>query len=226
MAIGRPRLYASANDRLRAWRQQQRHPHLRSVPADSQGPGAYVHSLEALLASGQRFGTIYADPPWQYDDQPPLGGADKHYATMPVEAICALPVRDLAAPQCHLHLWVTNAFLFRAPQIFAAWGFTFKSTFVWTKPRLGTGHYWRNSHEILLLAIRGGLTARQKNLRSWHEAPRAAHSEKPQEIRDRIEQLSPGPYLELFGRSVVPGWTVFGNQRLPANGRLFKDVVG
>jgi N6-adenosine-specific RNA methylase IME4 len=27
-----------------------------------------------------------------------------------------------------------------------------------------------------------------------------------------IERASHGPYLELFGRSPVPGWTVWGNQ--------------
>jgi N6-adenosine-specific RNA methylase IME4 len=190
--------------------------------------GRFVQNLEDLLRSGQRFGTIYADPPWQYDDQPPTGGAAQHYATMPLEAICALPVRDLALPQAHLHLWVTNAFLFDAPQTLDAWGFTYKTNLVWVKPRvLGPGSYWRNSHEILVLGVRGQLPARQKNLRSWLETSRpGGHSEKPERVRDLIVQLSPGPYLELFGRAGVPGWTVFGNQQVPRTGRLFQDRTG
>jgi N6-adenosine-specific RNA methylase IME4 len=43
-------------------------------------------------------------------------------------------------------------------------------------------------------------------------APRGEHSEKPEEVRRRIERLFPGPYLELYGRKLVPGWTVWGNE--------------
>jgi N6-adenosine-specific RNA methylase IME4 len=92
--------------------------------------------------------------------------------------------------------------------------------------KMGTGNYWRMSHESCLLAVRGDLAVRRKNLPSVVLAPRGEHSEKPEMIRDRIEQLSPPPYLELFGRAAVPGWTVWGNEQLPRTGRLFKDRVG
>jgi N6-adenosine-specific RNA methylase IME4 len=111
-----------------------------------------------------------------------------------------------------LHLWTTNAFLFESLHLLTAWGFEYKSTFVWVKPQMGLGNYWRNCHEILLLGVRGGLTAQHKGLRSWVEAPRGAHSAKPACVRALVEQLSPGPYLELFGRALVPGWTVWGNE--------------
>ncbi len=39
-----------------------------------------------------------------------------------------------------------------------------------------------------------------------------AHSEKPEEVRRRIERLYAGPYLELFGRREAPGWWVWGNE--------------
>jgi len=38
------------------------------------------------------------------------------------------------------------------------------------------------------------------------------HSRKPDEQYDIIEACSRGPYLELFGRGVRQGWTVWGNQ--------------
>jgi N6-adenosine-specific RNA methylase IME4 len=38
------------------------------------------------------------------------------------------------------------------------------------------------------------------------------HSRKPDEQYDLIESCSWGPYLELFGRGVREGWTVWGNQ--------------
>ena len=161
---------------------------------------------------GQKFGTIYADPPWQFSNQATRAATRNHYVTMTVEEICALPVAALAAEQAHLHLWTTNAFLFECPKIFAAWGFEFKSSFVWVKPDLGIGNYWRNAHEILLLGVKGGLTARSRSERSWLECGRGPHSAKPEKIRESIERLSPGPYLELFARRAAPGWTVFGNE--------------
>src|SRR5262245_6947677 len=224
MSMPQRRRYATNADRQRAYRHRHNHPRVQHVQAPN-GPARYTYSLADLLTVGARFGCIYADPPWQYADQPPKGGADKHYGAMAVEDLCALPVAQLAADQAHCHLWVTNAFLFEAPRILAAWGFTYKSTFVWTKPRLGVGHYWRNAHEILLLGVRGGLTAQKKHLRSWIEAPSHQHSAKPDVVRDRIEQLSPGPYLELFGRVAVPGWTVWGNEVHPSQGRLFKEQI-
>jgi N6-adenosine-specific RNA methylase IME4 len=187
-------------------------------------PGTFYTDLQALVSEGRRFACIYADPPWAYSNQGTRASTHNHYTTMTVEAICALPVGQLAADQCHLHLWCTNAFLFECPKIFAAWGFEFKSSFVWVKPHLGIGNYWRNSHEFLLLATRGGLTAQNRGLRSWLEADRTQHSAKPERIRDLVEALSPGPYLELFGRGEAPNWVVWGNECLPTNGRLLKLV--
>ena len=45
--------------------------------------------------------------------------------------------------------------------------------------------------------------------------PVATHSEKPEEARARIERLYPGPYLELFARRPVEGWTTWGNEVAP-----------
>ena len=166
-----------------------------------------------LLKSGEKFGTIYADPPWRYQNQGTRASTGNHYAgDMSVEEICAMPIGELCADKCHLHLWTTNAFLFECPKIFAAWGFTFKSSFVWVKPQMGIGNYWRNSHEIMLLAVKGGQTALNRGQMSWIECSRGKHSAKPDAARHQIEKLSPGPFLELFGRKKVDGWTVFGNQ--------------
>ena len=38
------------------------------------------------------------------------------------------------------------------------------------------------------------------------------HSRKPDEQYAIIEACSPGPWLELFGRGLRKGWTVWGNQ--------------
>ena len=169
--------------------------------------------LSDLLKSGEKFGTIYADPPWRYQNQGTRASTGNHYdGDMSVDEICAMPIAQLCADKCHLHLWTTNAFLFECPKIFDAWGFTFKSSFVWVKPQMGIGNYWRNSHEIMLLAVKGGQTALSRAEKSWLECSRGKHSAKPDAARHQIERLSPGPFLELFGRKKVSGWTVFGNQ--------------
>lgn len=172
----------------------------------------FVTKLSDL--SGQKFGCIYVDPPWQYHNQSTRASTDNHYATMTLADLCAMPIGELAAENSHLHLWTTNGFLFDCPQLLAAWGFTFKSSFVWVKPQMGIGNYWRCAHEFLLLAVRGKATAAAKGLKSWAEIERRGHSEKPDEVRAMVERLSPGPYLELFGRKAVKGWTVFGNETL------------
>jgi len=172
-----------------------------------------VSDLDSLLAAGRKFGTIYADPPWVYDNQATRAATSDHYAGLTVDQLCELPVRELAADDAHLHLWTTNAFLFDAPRIFAAWGFEFRSSFVWVKPQMGIGNYWRNSHEFLLTAIRGNAKRfNDHSLMSWGRLDRRKHSAKPEEVRGFIERASQGPFLELFGRRQAPGWTVWGNE--------------
>lgn len=183
------------------------------APAPNENAARIVTDLATLLADGQRFGTIYADPPWSYANRGTRGAAHGHYQGMTLEALAALPVGDLAAPDAHLHLWITSPLLLEAGRLFQAWGFEYVSSFVWEKDRLGLGNYWRINHEILLLGVRGQARSfRARNLPSVARLPRRKHSAKPEEIRQMIEQASPGPYLELFGRRTAPGWTVYGDQ--------------
>jgi N6-adenosine-specific RNA methylase IME4 len=186
-----------------------------------------VVDLMKLAECGVKFGTIYADPPWRYDNQGTRAATGNHYAGvndedgrevqsaagMSIDEICALPVKDLAADDAHLHLWTTNGFLFECPRIMAAWGFEFRSSLVWVKPQMGIGNYWRNSHEIMLTAIRGNAKRfNDHSIKSWIECDRGFHSAKPEQVRHYIERASPCPYLELFGRREAPNWAVWGNQ--------------
>ena len=174
----------------------------------------FVRELPKLVAEGRRFSTIYADPPWKYDNQGTRAATNNHYPTMTIEEIAAEPVGELTADNCHLHLWTTNGFLPAAFSIISAWGFEYKSMFVWVKPTLGIGNYWRVSHEVMLFATKGNTPFRDRGQRSWIELDRQGHSEKPEEIRALIEKVSPGPYLEMYGRVLPenPAWTVYGNQ--------------
>ena len=174
--------------------------------------GCTVDDLQTLIDKGYRFGTIYADPPWQYDNQTTRAPTDNHYVTMTVEEIAALPIKELAADNAHLHLWTTNSFIFECPRNMEAWGFEYRSKFTWCKPCFGLGNYWRIATEDMLLGVRGSQSFRDNGLINWLEIDRGEHSAKPEPIRRLIERASPGPYLELFGRRKVVGWTVWGNE--------------
>jgi len=173
-----------------------------------------VRSLDALIQDGRKYSTVYADPPWPYSNTAARGAAENHYRTMTMQEILDEPVRELVTEAAHLHLWTTNAFLREAFDVIRAWGFQYKSCLVWIKPQLGMGNYWRVSHEYLLLGVRGNLPFRDRTCRSWLQARRTVHSRKPFAVRELIERVSPGPYLELYGREEQPRteWTVYGNQ--------------
>ena len=175
-------------------------------------------SLQTLIQTENKYGTIYADPPWNYGNQGTRAATSNHYKTMSLQEISELPIGLLAADNSHLHLWTTNAFLFEAKLIMDAWGFTYKSVYVWVKPQMGIGNYWRVSHEFLLLGVKGSCPFLDKSQMSWGQHDRTRHSAKPEAIRNIIEKTSPGPYLELFGRSTAEGWTVWGNE---IEGNLF-----
>lgn len=170
------------------------------------------------------FTTGMADPPW-----PETGGgkvkrgADRHYPVMSVGDICALRVGELFAPNAHLYLWVTNNHLPAGLRVMGAWGFRYVTNIAWGKVKegrvqQGLGQYFRGAHELLLFGVRGSLPYRtlddgkRAQAPSLVLAPRSKHSRKPEEFRQLVERVSPGPYLELFARASAPGWAVWGNE--------------
>ena len=55
-----------------------------------------------------KYGAILADPPWKYAMRSEKGhekSPEAHYATMDLPAIKALPVHELAGPECYLFMW-------------------------------------------------------------------------------------------------------------------------
>jgi N6-adenosine-specific RNA methylase IME4 len=180
----------------------------------------WITDLTSLVTAGRTFGTIYLDPSWPYEDQATRGATAPHYQPMSLEDIAALPVKQLAAPESQCHLWITSAFLQHGGTLLTDWGFTPKSQMIWDKGRMGMGNLWRVQHEILWTGVRGEQQKRfrRKDLPSVYRCHtdkythRGPHSRKPDEVRMLIEQASYGPYLELFGREMAEGWTVYGNE--------------
>jgi N6-adenosine-specific RNA methylase IME4 len=176
-------------------------------------------------ASG-KYGAIYADPPWQFCTWSAKGtgrSAVSHYRCADVEALAALPVGDLAAHDSVLFLWTPDPLLPRALDLIRAWGFEYKTiAFYWVKLNASAKHeadfftglgYWtRANPEQCLLATRGKPTRKAKDVRRLVVERRRQHSRKPDCIRDRIERLVHGPYLELFARETKKGWDCWGDQ--------------
>lgn len=185
---------------------------------------------------GKKFGTIMADPPWQFQNKTgkvaPEHKRLNRYSTMNLDDICAMPVQSLADDPAHLYLWVPNALLPDGLKVMESWGFKYKSNIIWQKIRKdggpdgrGVGFYFRNVTEILLFGTKGK-NARtlapgrsQVNYIAGEEPDgdiiktrKREHSRKPDEQYGVIEACSNGPFLELFARGERPGWTVWGNQ--------------
>lgn len=82
----------------------------------------------------KKYFIIYADPPWRYNQKGVSGAAEKHYPTMSIEELCALPVAEISASDSVLFLWTTFPQLPSALQLIKAWGFSYKTVgFVWLK---------------------------------------------------------------------------------------------
>ena len=179
---------------------------------------AEISKGNSELSTAQRYPVILADPPWRYEN-PPMGGSNRsienHYPTMDLEGICALPVSEIAADDALLYLWATAPKLAECFKVIDAWGFEYRTCFVWVKDQIGMGYHARNQHEILLVAKRGEIPPPPVEARSSSviSAARAAHSEKPVEFYELIERMYPTlPKIELFARNARDGWAAWGNQ--------------
>lgn len=184
---------------------------------------------------------VYADPAWRFKankpDAPPGDprhgrNPSRHYRTMPLPEICALPVKQVIAPNAMCGMWVTGPFLAAGlhVQVLRAWGFKPSSImFSWVKLKktapglfldrlqdmhFGQGLTTRKNCEWIVLGVRGRSLRVAKNIPEVGLFPRMEHSRKPEEFRQRIEEyVGPGRVmLELFGRTAIANWTVLGDE--------------
>jgi N6-adenosine-specific RNA methylase IME4 len=189
---------------------------------------------------GGVFDVVYADPAWNFKSNSlakPGRNARRHYPTMSLAEIAALPVREHVADNAVLFFWITGPFLVTGAHlpIFKAWGF--KPTamgFTWMKlnknaPTLfftrddlfmSGGFTTRKNAEFCVLGRRGRSLRHSKSVREAVLEPRREHSRKPDSVIEGIERYV-GPdkrMLELFARSERTGWTSWGNEtdRYPA----------
>jgi N6-adenosine-specific RNA methylase IME4 len=176
----------------------------------------------ARLKLGQ-YRVILADWPANFDTYSKKGAAkspQRHYPTMSLAEVCALPIGALAAPDCALFFWATWPRIFDAQVIMRRWGFKysglawewFKYNFDTEKFAFGPGYGTRKNLEPCLLAKRGSPQLLSRSERDFIFAKRREHSRKPEEQYAPIERMYAGPRIEVFARQRRPGWDAWGNQ--------------
>jgi len=169
----------------------------------------------------EKYRVFYADPPWSYGNSGVIGESDnyghveRHYPSMTIKELCALDVKGMADKDAVLFMWVTSPLLEECFPVIKAWGFEYKTSFVWDKVAHNFGHYNSVRHELLLVCTRGSCTPDNPKLLdsvvSIEKSRR--HSEKPEEFRQIIDDLyTHGKRVELFSRTEVPGWDSWGNE--------------
>lgn len=180
--------------------------------------------LDKLIEEGRKFPVIYADPAWTFKTYSAKGedkSPSKHYKTMSIADICALPVKEVAAKDSILLMWVYQPLLPEAFEVMDAWGFDYKSiAFVWDKltkhgkKHMSTGYYTRAGMEMVLLGRRGNPPrVKDRGVRQVFQSTVREHSRKPDEVYDFIERLYDGPYLEMFARNTYrKDWTKVGDE--------------
>lgn len=168
-----------------------------------------------------KYKIIYCDPAWSYNDKAIAGkrGSCCKYPVMTVYEISRLPIERLADNDCILFVWCTWPHYFDAQKIIESWGFEYKTVaFVWIKKNengtvfKGLGHWTRSNSEYCLLATKGKPKRIDARISQIIESIPREHSKKPDIVRDKILKLCGDlPRIELFARTRVHGWDVWGN---------------
>ena len=125
----------------------------------------------------------------------------------------------LAAPDCALVMWATQAQIHHALEAMQCWGFRFKSAGTWAKQSkagnswaFGTGYILRSTAEFFLIGTVGSPKSAVRNVRNLIVAPVREHSRKPDEMYTMLESMFPtARKCELFARTRRRGWSAWGD---------------
>lgn len=196
------------------------------------------------------YGVILIDPPWQQQMRSEVTGIRKapqsKYPCMPLDEIKALPIAQLAAPNCYVVVW--GLWNFVAPgfvtDTIRAWNAVPKSGGAWFKitkngkTAMGTGYGFRGCNEPFLTAAYGAPKVISHSERNGIItdievdadielnallAKLREHSRKPDEMREALERMFPDvPKVEIFARERFDGWDSWGNQ---VDAGLFTEVA-
>lgn len=203
----------------------------------------------------QRFDTISLDPPWHFESRAPVSNPDSdrspqhHYPTADLDHLDTLPLRDIAAKDAHVLLWITGPLLAQGvhTRLFDAWGIEGASTaFVWIKLwnnfdteqlrrtplleqdlALGMGFTTRQNAEFVMLGRIGSPRRARADIRQVIVSNRREHSRKPEEYYRRVEHYAVGNRIDMFAGADRRGWTRWGYGHRDGEGaRYDPDLLG
>ena len=144
------------------------------------------------------------------------GEPERHYPTMAISDIKALPIDKITDKNCLLFLWFTSPKMPEALKVCKAWGFQFATiAFVWEKQNAVAGSYTMSSVEQCLVGRKGKIPQPRgkRNIRQFLSVKKGKHSVKPYEVRQRITEMFPyHDKIELFARERFAGWDAWGNE--------------
>jgi len=180
--------------------------------------------MEKRFITHQKWELVYVNPPWDYKNNLLEGqvmtGNDK--PKMSIVQLCNLDIKDKIEKNAVLFLWVTSPKLEQAFKIIKAWGFEYKTSFVWDKVKHNWGHYNSVRHEFLLICIKGSFPKKNEKLHDSVITINAnEHIGKPEYFRELIEKMYPySNKVELFTRCdkdmkrelEARGWTLWAIQ--------------
>lgn len=181
---------------------------------------AVVAQLEDVAAKEAKelagvYDVVVIDPPWPMEkierDVTPEQVAFE-YPTMQEAELAAmeLPLAD----DCHVWVWTTHRFLPMCLRLLGAWNLKYVCTFVWHKPGgfqpFGLPQY---NCEFAVYARRGKPQfVDVKAFPACFNAPRGAHSEKPEEFYELLRRVTAGRRLDMFNRRQIEGFDTWGNE--------------
>ncbi len=181
------------------------------------------------IAIPKKYDVVYIDCPWSYFGDPnKMGAAGKEYNLMTQTDINGLDIKSLLKKDAYVFVWATCPRLNFAIETIKAWGLHYRGVaYVWVKTNKagkiinGQGvppTYTKPTSELLLVATTRKAGRPVKLLK--HNTPqiilagRGKHSEKPELVRQSIEQTLGREHnmLEIFARKTSAWWDSIGNE--------------
>ncbi|XP_054893151.1 N(6)-adenine-specific methyltransferase METTL4 [Poeciliopsis prolifica] len=186
--------------------------------------------IQPLVQCGRRFDVIVIDPPWENKSVK----RSRRYSSLPSSQLKRLPIPLLGSPGCLVVTWVTNRpshLRCVRDELYPHWGVEVVAEWFWVKVTtsgefvfpLDSPH--KKPYEVLVLGRYRPANDHTSPLQTANvpvedkrlivSVPSALHSQKPS--LSEVLKLYVGAEakcLELFARSLQPGWTSWGNEVL------------